>query len=99
MRHCATQLNLPNLHTVAQRIEHWQSDDAVDVIISRAMSSADDLLRLSEHLGNAHTQWMIMKGREQESLTQPGFRLTDAQEIDVPLLDATRRLLKVVRDD
>lgn len=92
IRHAAISLGLGNVSVVHQRVEDWQYDGALDVIISRAMASLPLFLRLTRHLGGPQTRWLIFKGAAAEDDVVEGFAIEAPVRIEVPLLDAERRL-------
>lgn len=90
IRQAAISLQLGNVEVINRRVEDWQPQVAVDVIVSRAMASLPLLLRLTRHLGNAHSRFLVFKGPEAEDDQVPGFVIEAPQAVEVPLLAAQR---------
>ena len=98
IRQAATALQLPNVQVAAQRAEDWRGAPQ-DIIISRALTSATAFVQMTAHFGDAHSRWLLMKGREAENVEAAGFTLHAAHPLLVPYLDAERVLLDIRRED
>lgn len=98
IRQAATALQLPNVQVAAQRAEDWRGAPQ-DIIISRALTSATAFVQMTAHFGDAHSRWLLMKGREAENVEAAGFTLHAAHPLQVPYLDAERVLLDIRRED
>ncbi|MDO5090155.1 MAG: 16S rRNA (guanine(527)-N(7))-methyltransferase RsmG [Cardiobacteriaceae bacterium] len=99
IRHAAIALGLGNVVVVNHRVEAWQAEVHLDVIVSRAMASLPLFLRLTRHLGDAQTRWLIFKGAAAEEDKVDGFVIDAPQQIDVPLLAATRAVYAARLED
>lgn len=97
IREAVRVLALANVQVVAQRVEDWQAPPQA-VIISRALAAADHFIALTAHLGDANSRWLLMKGRETETLTVPGFAIHALHPLSVPLLAGERTLLDIRRE-
>ena len=97
IREAVRVLALANVQVVAQRVEDWQAP-AQAVIISRALAAADRFIALTAHLGDANSRWLLMKGREVETLTVSGFAIHAVYPLAVPLLAGERTLLDIRRE-
>ena len=97
IREAVRVLALANVQVVAQRVEDWQAPPQA-VIISRALAAADRFVALTAHLGDDNSRWLLMKGREAETLTVPGFAIHAVYPLTVPLLDGERTLLDIRRE-
>ena len=97
IREAVRVLALANVQVVAQRVEDWQVPPQA-VIISRALAAADRFIALTAHLGDANSRWLLMKGREVETLTVSGFAIHGVYPLAVPLLDGERTLLDIRRE-
>ena len=96
LRFAKRQLNLTNIEVVCERVEKYQPNIGYDVVISRAFSEVGQFLKLSGHLCGQNGKIFAMKGPRKESEEDAiihGFELAQDIDIDVPFLDATRRLL------
>ena len=63
LEHCQVQLGLNNVTVVQARAEDFQPLEKFDVVISRALGSLADFLKLTRHLGHRNTRWLAIKGR------------------------------------
>ena len=97
IREAVRVLALANVQVVAQRVEDWQAPPQA-VIISRALAAADCFIALTAHLGDANSRWLLMKGREVETLTVSGFAIHAVYPLAVPLLAGERTLLDIRRE-
>ena len=97
IREAVRVLALANVQVVAQRVEDWQAPPQA-VIISRALAAADRFIALTAHLGDANSRWLLMKGREAETLNVPGFAIHATYPLSVPLLAGERTLLDIRRE-
>ena len=97
IREAVRVLALANVQVVAQRVEDWQAPPQA-VIISRALAAADRFIALTAHLGDDNSRWLLMKGREAETLTVPGFAIHAVYPLTVPLLAGERTLLDIRRE-
>lgn len=97
IREAVRVLALANVQVVAQRVEDWHPA-AQAVIISRALAAADRFIALTAHLGDANSRWLLMKGREVETLTVSGFAIHAVYPLAVPLLAGERTLLDIRRE-
>ena len=97
IRETVRVLALTNVQVVAQRVEDWQAPPQA-VIISRALAAADRFIALTAHLGDANSRWLLMKGREVETLTVSGFAIHGVYPLAVPLLAGERTLLDIRRE-
>lgn len=97
IRYVASALALENVEVVAKRVENWQVDVAMDVVISRAMAGVDLLLSLSRHLAGFEGVWLLMRAREAELASVAGFDKGEVLPVAVPFLKASRHVLRVVK--
>jgi len=97
LREAVRVLALANVQVVAQRVEDWQASPQA-VIISRALAAADRFIALTAHLGDGNSRWLLMKGREAETLNVPGFAIHATYPLSVPLLAGERTLLDIRRE-
>ncbi len=96
LRFAQRQLKIDNITVVCQRVEEYQAQTGFDVVISRAFSEVGLFLQLAGHLCAATGCMFAMKGPRIESennAAQWGFALQQDINIEVPFLDADRRLL------
>ncbi|HFC30072.1 MAG TPA: 16S rRNA (guanine(527)-N(7))-methyltransferase RsmG [Oceanospirillales bacterium] len=96
LRYAQRQLNLTNITVVCQRVEDYQPQTGFDVVISRAFSEVGQFLQLAGHLCASDGKVLAMKGpriESEQNSKQIGFRLIEEISLNVPFLDAVRRLL------
>ena len=96
VRYAQRQLKLTNITVVCQRVEKYQPQTGFDVVISRAFSEVGQFLQLAGHLCANDGEVLAMKGPRIESEQNSkhlGFRLVEEINLNVPFLDAVRRLL------
>jgi len=96
LRQAAAELALDNVEVVQARMQEYQPERAFDMVISRAVSSLDELYRQSQHLLTAGGRMLFMKGALPEAeLTAfaPGRETLHCERLQVPGLGAERHLL------
>jgi 16S rRNA (guanine527-N7)-methyltransferase len=96
LRFAVRELKLENVTVVCERVEKYQAIPTYDVVISRAFSEVGDFIRSSGHLCADSGFIYAMKGPRVESernVSDYGFQLKQEIDIEVPYLDAKRRLL------
>ncbi|MDH5551935.1 MAG: 16S rRNA (guanine(527)-N(7))-methyltransferase RsmG, partial [Nitrosomonas sp.] len=93
------ELKLTNITVIADRVEHHQTKNPFDIIISRALSNLSDFINMSAKLGDNETkktQFVAMKANnyEQEIDNLPdGYRVDRIVPLNVPGLNAERHLI------
>lgn len=101
MREAIRQLKLPNAEVAESRIEAVDRPGAFDAITARALATLPDILAFGGHLPKADGgRLLAMKGVdpvEEIAALPPGWRVESNTPLDVPGLDAERRLVVVVR--
>ena len=96
LRFAQRQLKITNVTIVCQRVEKFQANKPFDVVISRAFTEVGNFLKLSGHLCADSGQMLAMKGPRIESeknVQELGFELVQDIDVEVPFLEAKRRLL------
>lgn len=63
MEHCKIFLELPNVEIKQTRAENFEPPVKFDTIISRALSSLDQFIYTTLHLGHKQTHWLSFKGK------------------------------------
>lgn len=94
----AATLGLNNFQAIHSRVEQYQTQKLFAQIISRAFSSLDNFIGLTEHLLQADGQWLAMKGQLPEDEMLELFKKRAMQpslvkSLSVPNVDAERHLL------
>ena len=91
-------LGLKNAQAVHGRVEEFQADVPFDLICSRAFSSIENFIALSQHVLAEHGQFAALKGRvEVDSEVPAGWRIDALHPIEVPFLDEARHLFMIKR--
>ncbi|MNC91618.1 Ribosomal RNA small subunit methyltransferase G [compost metagenome] len=98
MRHAAAVLNLPNVEVVQARAEAFRASQPFDSVISRALGSLSDFIRVAGHLAGRGGRLLAMKGKvpEEELKALPaGWKALAVHPLRVPGLDAERCLVEI----
>jgi len=96
LRFAKRQLNIDNITIVCDRVEKYQPKTLFDVVISRAFTEVGNYLHLAGHLCKHNGHVLAMKGprvESEENVAEKGFNMSQDLDIQVPFLDAKRRLL------
>ena len=100
LRHAVAMLRLPNVEVVRGRAEALKPSQLFDSVISRALGSLADFVRVAGHLAARGGRLLAMKGRvpedELKTLTS-GWKALVVHPIRVPGLDAERCLVELGR--
>ena len=98
MQQAIATLGLKNAQAVHGRVEEFQADVPFDLICSRAFSSIENFIALSQHVLAEHGQFAALKGRvEVDSEVPAGWRIDALHPIEVPFLDEARHLFMIKR--
>ncbi len=95
---CA-ELSLPNVKPVQSRIEDYRADRGFDVIISRALGAASELIENSSSLLCKNGRYLLMKGKYPDEESIPAQYVSKVTELQVPGLDALRHLMIIMKED
>jgi 16S rRNA (guanine527-N7)-methyltransferase len=96
LRQAAMELELENVEVAVQRIEDHRPAQAYEIVISRAFSDLADFVNLAGSSAAAHGSLIAMKGvhPHEEIVRLPAAWIVNrVVELQVPQLDASRRLL------
>ncbi|MDF7670736.1 16S rRNA (guanine(527)-N(7))-methyltransferase RsmG [Orbaceae bacterium ESL0721] len=85
------ELKLDNINPQQSRIEAYTAKQ-FDGVISRAFASLNDMLTWCRHLPNDEGLFYALKGVESDPLPN-GFTIIETLPLQIPELDATRRLV------
>ncbi len=94
-------LQLENISIENTRIEHYQNQQQIDMVICRAFSSLEDMVSKSQQLFGKETKLLAMKGRypQQELQSLPaGFEVNRVIKLDIPESEYQRHLVEVIRE-
>jgi 16S rRNA (guanine527-N7)-methyltransferase len=100
IRHVVERLALPNVEVLQGRAEALKPSPAFDTVISRALGSLSDFVRVAGHLARRGGRLLAMKGKvpEAEIRALPGgWKTLAVHEIRVPGLEAERCLVELAR--
>ena len=99
----AITLKLPNLRAIHERVESLaghsasgRSGDLYDVVCSRAFASLADFTRLSAAVLKDDGVWLAMKAKnptDELSALEPTIKVFHVEQLQVPGLDAERRIV------
>ena len=94
-------LQIENISIVNTRIEHYQNQQQIDMVMCRAFSSLEDMVTKSQHLFGKETKLLAMKGRypEQELRELPaGFEVSRVIKLEIPGSETHRHFVEVIRN-
>lgn len=87
VQHVIATLGVNNALAVNSRAEAYHPESLADMLITRAVTSIDQLLTLGEHLCHKNSLFVMMKGRKAVAMQEKvpnGFKIVNMQEITVP---------------
>ena len=91
-------LQLANVDVIQSRVENYQANTVFSLIVSRAFSSLEQLIRLSRHLLAPQGEWLAWKGQLEDAELQAVAALAEiqaAQPIHLPKVNAIRQLVRL----
>jgi 16S rRNA (guanine527-N7)-methyltransferase len=94
------ELKLTNASEINHRVEAYQPNQLFDAVISRAFSSISDMLNQCDHLVSNQGCFLAMKGKKPDSeLSQmsKAYKVIEVSEVNVPLIDSERHLIKIIK--
>ena len=94
------ELKLTNASEINHRAEAYQPNQLFDAVISRAFSSISDMLNQCDHLVSDQGCFLAMKGKKPDSeLSQmsKAYKVIEVSEVNVPLIDSERHLIKIIK--
>jgi 16S rRNA (guanine527-N7)-methyltransferase len=100
VRRAAALMKLPNVEVVQDRAEAWRPSQLFDSVISRALGSLSDFIRVAGHLAGRGGRLLAMKGRppEAELAALPaGWKALAVHPVRVPGLSAERCVVELAR--
>jgi len=95
------QLGLENISVENCRIEHYQSNRQIDMVICRAFATLADALNMLQPIFSEKGKLLAMKGfyPEAEIADLPdGFAVSRVIKLDVPGSESHRHLIEVMRN-
>ncbi|MBF6058798.1 MULTISPECIES: 16S rRNA (guanine(527)-N(7))-methyltransferase RsmG [Thiomicrorhabdus] len=94
------ELGLKSTQVFHSRVEEYRPEELYQAVISRAFASIDDMLFWTRHLLADKGVWWAMKAQKEtdETLSLPAdVTVSEIIELQVPQLDADRRLIKLIK--
>ena len=100
MQQVKSELSLTNLNVVNARVEDYQPTILFDGVITRAFSSIQNMLLMTQHTLQKNGAWLAMKSKdvkeELEALDQNQYTLIS---FEVPFINAERYLVKLKKEN
>jgi len=100
MQQVKSELSLTNLNVVNARVEDYQPTILFDGVITRAFSSIQNMLLMTQHTLQKNGAWLAMKSKdvkeELEALDQNQYTLIS---LEVPFINAERYLVKLKKEN
>jgi len=100
MQQVKSELLLTNLNVVNARVEEYQPTTLFDGVITRAFSSIQDMLSMTEHTLQKDGVWLAMKSKdvreELEAFEKNQYILIP---LEVPFINAERYLVILKKDN
>ena len=93
------ELGLNNVEVFHNRLETFQSQEQIDIVLCRAYATLAKVVSQCGHLMKADCRLLAMKGQfpEEEIVELPAsFRFVKTNELNVPGVDGTRHLIEIV---
>jgi 16S rRNA (guanine527-N7)-methyltransferase len=100
MRHVVERLALPNVDVLQGRAEALKPSPAFDTVISRALGSLSDFVRVAGHLAGRGGRLLAMKGKVPEAEIRAlggGWKALAVHTVRVPGLEAERCIVELAR--
>ena len=95
-------LQLENISVVNTRIEHYQNQQQIDMVMCRAFSTLEEMVTKSQHLFGKETKLLAMKGRYPEQELRelpPGFEVSRVIKLEIPGSETHRHFVEVIRNE
>lgn len=97
VNHAIHLLELSNVVAVAERIENFSSQQQFDVIVSRAFSSLNDFIKLTQRFSNEKGIVVAMKSDPESfsvgSLIEKTIKILNIHQVNVPGVISKRSLI------
>jgi len=100
LSHVIARLELPNVEVAAVRAESYRPRQPFDSVISRALGSLAEFVRVAGHLSGRGGRLLAMKGKVPETEIQAlpaGWKALAVHPVAVPGLDAERCVVELGR--
>lgn len=100
MQQVKSELSLTNLNVINARVEEYQPTILFDSVITRAFSSIQNMLLMTQHTLQKNGAWLAMKSKdvkeELAALDQNQYTLIT---LEVPFINAERYLVKLKKEN
>jgi len=100
MQQVKSELSITNLNVVNARVEEYQTDILFDSVITRAFSSIQNMLLMTQHTLQKNGAWLAMKSKdvkeELKALDENQYTLIP---LEVPFINAERYLVKLKKEN
>lgn len=100
MQQVKSELSLTNLNVVNARVEEYQPTILFDGVITRAFSSIQNMLLMTQHTLQKNGAWLAMKSKdvkeELKALDENQYTLIP---LEVPFINAERYLVKLKKEN
>lgn len=94
------ELGLDNVSVENCRVEHYQSQQQIDMVMCRAFSTLEDVVTRLQPIFSSKCKLLAMKGHYPEdevSQLPDGFEVTKTIKLEIPGSDSQRHLVEVMR--
>lgn len=94
------ELGLNNISVENCRVEHYQSQQQIDMVMCRAFSTLEDIVTRLQPIFSSKCKLLAMKGHYPEdeiSQLPDGFEVTHTIKLKIPGSDSQRHLIEVMR--
>ncbi|WJG09446.1 16S rRNA (guanine(527)-N(7))-methyltransferase RsmG [Aliiglaciecola sp. LCG003] len=98
MKQASFELGLKNIQPVQSRVEQYNSEIALDGVLSRAFASIKDMLHWCQHLVDSTGEFIALKGQYPEheiALLPEGFEVVESIPLTIPTLEGQRHLIRI----
>jgi len=100
MQQVKSELSLTNLNVVNARVEAYQPTILFDSVISRAFSSVQNMLSMTQHTLQKNGAWLAMKSKDvKEELKVLDENQYTLIPLEVPFINAERYLVKLKKEN
>ena len=100
VRQAVLELQLKNVIVVSERVEHYQPENAFQIVTSRAFSDLAEFVRLTRHLLAENGHWAALKGVypfEEIAQLPSDITVRSVEKLLVPGVEAERHLVNLVQ--
>ncbi|MDO9475361.1 MAG: 16S rRNA (guanine(527)-N(7))-methyltransferase RsmG [Pseudohongiella sp.] len=94
------ELGIKNVEVANSRIENYQSNRQVDIVVSRAFASLVDFASGCEKVADANTRLIAMKGQfptEEIAELPSSWQIVRSHELQIPDLDGARHFIELAK--